>query len=94
MTEFILNSNQHKINDNTLRFDFKKPIRFQNTNISLTNMIFYNCFPDVDDNYKIIVNYGNETTIANFTKGSYNVYDISNIINLEMNNKYNYEEKK
>ena len=23
MTEFILNSNEHKINDNTLRFDFK-----------------------------------------------------------------------
>ena len=28
MTEFILNSNEHKINDNSLRFNFKKPIRF------------------------------------------------------------------
>ena len=69
MTEFILNSNQHKINDNTLRFDFKKPIRFQHSNISLTNMIFYNYFPNLDDNYKILVNYNNETTIVNFTKG-------------------------
>ena len=23
MTKFILNSNEHRINDNTLRFDFK-----------------------------------------------------------------------
>ena len=37
MTEFILNSIDHKINDNTLRFNFKKPIRFTNSNISLTN---------------------------------------------------------
>ena len=53
MTEFILNSNKHKINDNTLRFDFKKPIRFTNSKISLTNMIFYNYFPNIDENYKI-----------------------------------------
>ena len=94
MAEFILNSNQHKINDNTLRFNFKKPVRFVNSNISLTNMIFYNYFPNVDDNYKILVNYNNETTIVNFTKGSYIVDDISNIINLEINDKYGFKENK
>ena len=94
MTEFILNSNQHKINDNTLRFDFKKPIRFQNSDISLTNMIFYNYFSNVDDNYKILVNYDNETTVVNFTKGAYNIEDISNIINLEINDKYDFKENK
>ena len=94
MAEFILNSNQHKINDNTLRFNFKKPVRFVNSNISLTNMIFYNYFPNVDDNYKILVNYNNETTIVNFTKGSYNIDDINNIINLEINDKYNFKENK
>ena len=94
MAEFILNSNQHKINDNTLRFNFKKPVRFVNSNISLTNMIFYNYFPNVDDNYKILVNYNNETTIVNFTKGSYIVDDINNIINLELNDKYGFKENK
>ena len=94
MAEFILNSNQHKINDNTLRFNFKKPVRFLNSNISLTNMIFYNYFPNVDDNYKILVNYNNETTIVNFTKGSYIVDDINNIINLELNDKYGFKENK
>ena len=94
MAEFILNSNQHKINDNTLRFNFKKPVRFVNSNISLTNMIFYNYFPNVDDNYKILVNYNNETTIVNFTKGTYNIDDINNIINLELNDKYGFKENK
>ena len=94
MTEFILNSNEHKINDNTLRFNFKKPIRFVNSNISLTNAIFYNYFPNVYENYKIYVSYNNQTTIVNFSKGAYNVEDINNIINLELNEKYYFKEDK
>ena len=94
MTEFILNSIDHKINDNTLRFNFKKPIRFTNSNISLTNAKFYNYFPNVFDDWKIYVNYNNQTTIINFSKGAYNVNDISNIINLELNEKYDFKEDK
>ena len=94
MAEFILNSNHHKINDNTLRFNLKKPVRFVNSNVSLTNMIFYNYFPNVDDNYKILVNYNNETIIVNFTKGAYNIDNINNIINLEINDKYGFKENK
>ena len=88
MTELILNSNEHKINDNTLRFDFKKPIRFINSKISLTSMIFYNYFPNIDENYKLYVNYDNQATIINFSKGAYNINDINDIINLELNEKY------
>ena len=91
MSEFILNSNEHKINDNTLRFNFKKPIRFTNSNISLTSMIFYNYFPNIDENYKIYVNYNNQTTIINFSKGAYNIDDINDIINLELNEKYDFK---
>ena len=94
MAEFILNSNEHKINDNTLRFNFKKPIRFVNSNINLTNAIIYNYFPNVYDDYKIYVNYNNQTTIINFSKGAYNVNDINNIINLELNEKYDFKEDK
>ena len=94
MTEFMLNSIHHKINANTLRFNFKKPIRFTNVNISLINFKFYNYFPNVFENYKIYVNYNNETTIVNFSKGAYNVNDMSNIINLELNEKYNFKEDK
>ena len=94
MTEFMLNSIDHKINDNTLRFNFKKPIRFTNSNISLTNAVFSNYFPNVFDDYKIYVNYNNQTTIIKFSKGAYNVNDISNIINLELNEKYDFKEDK
>ena len=94
MTEFMLNSIDHKINDNTLRFNFKKPIRFTNLNISLTNAVFSNYFPNVFDDYKIYVNYNNQTTIINFSKGAYNLSDISNIINLELNEKYDFKEDK
>ena len=36
MTELILNSNEHKIDSNKLRYEFKSPIRFDNAFISLT----------------------------------------------------------
>ena len=94
MTEFILNSNEHKINNNTLRFDFRKPIRFTNSEISLTNMNFYNYFPNIYENYKIYINYDSQTTIINFAKGAYNVEDINNIINLELNEKYGFRTDK
>ena len=94
MSEFILNSNEHKINDNTSRFNFKKPIRFTNSNISLTIGIFYNYFPNIDKNYKIYVNYDNKTTIIDFSKGAYNVNDINSIINLKLNEKYDFKEDK
>ena len=82
--EIILNSNEHKINDNCLRYNFKQPIRFNNEYISLTNMIFYNFFPNIDENYKLKVKYTNREIEINFQKGAYNVSDITNIINLEL----------
>ena len=94
MSEYLLNSIEHKINNNTLRFPFKKPIRFTNANISLTNAVFYNFFPNIYENYKIYVTYNNQTTIVNFSKGAYNVNDINNIINLELNEKFEFEEDK
>ena len=41
-----------------------------------------------------MVNYNNQTTIVNFSKGAYNVNDINNIINLELNEKYDFKENK
>ena len=82
--EIILNSNENKINDNCLRYNFKNPIRFNNQNISLTNMIFYNFFPNIHENFKLKVKYTNREIEINFQEGAYNVSDISNIINLEL----------
>ena len=35
MTELILNSNDHKVDSNKLRYEFKSPIKFNNSFMSL-----------------------------------------------------------
>ena len=82
--EIILNSNENKINDNCLRYNFKQPIRFIYQNISLTNMIFYNFFPNINEKFKLTVKHNNKDIVINFQERAYNVSDISNIINLEL----------
>ena len=77
--EYILNSNEHEIKNNCLRYTFKKPIRFENQYISLTSMIFYNYFENITDKFKLI----------NFTNGSYYASDISKIIEDEIKNNFN-----
>ena len=64
--EIILNSNEHKINENCLRYNFKQQIRFTNQSISLKNMIFYNFFPNVNENFKLTVKHNNADIIINF----------------------------
>ena len=85
--EIILNSNEHKISNNCLRYNFKNNTRFINQNISLTNIIFYNFFPNITVKFKLTVEYNNREYILNFQEGAYNVDDISNIINLELKEK-------
>ena len=82
--EIILNSNEHKISNNCLRYTLKQPIRFINQNLSLTDMIFYKFFPNINEKLKLIVKYNNNDIVINFQDGAYNVSDISNIINLKI----------
>ena len=92
--EIILNSNEHKVSSNRLRYYFKNNTRFINQNISLTNMVFYNFFPNIDEKFKLNVKYNNSNLEINFQEGAYNVDDISNIINLKIkeNNDIDIEE--
>ena len=82
--EIILNSNEHKISNTFLRYYFKNNTRFINQNISLTNMIFYNFFPNINEKFKLTVKYNSSNLEINFQKGVYNVVDIGNIINLKI----------
>ena len=49
-------------------------------------MIFYNFFPNIFENFKLIVKYNNNNRdiLISFQEGAYNVNDISNIINLKI----------
>ena len=92
--EYILNSNQHKIKNNCLRYTSQKPVRFQNQYISLTSMIFYNYFENITDKFKLTIKNKTQSHTINFKNGSYYVSDISKIIDDEIKNNFNDISKK
>ena len=87
--EYILNSNQHMIKNNCLRYTFQKPLRFENQYISLTSMIFYNYFENITDKFKLIIKNKTQSHTIDFKNGSYYVSDISKIIDDEIKNNFN-----
>ena len=92
--EYILSSDQHKFKNNSLRYTFQKPIRFQNQYISLTSMIFYNYFENITDKFKLTVKNKTQSHTINFKNGSYYVSDISKITDNEIKNNFNTENEK
>ena len=91
--EYILNSNDHKVTNNCLRYNFKNPIRFINQKISSMSIIFYNYFENVEDNFYMVVKHNNRMIILNFKNGSYNISDINQIIDDSIQEKFNITEK-
>ena len=87
--EYILTSNQHGIKNNCLRYNFQKPIHFQNQYISLKSMIFYNYFENITDKFKLTIKNKIQSHTINFTNGSYYASDISKIIENEIKNNFN-----
>ena len=87
--EYILTSNQHVIKNNCLRYTFQKPIRFQNQYILLTSMIFYNYFENITDKFKLTIKNKTQSHTINFKNGSYNISDISKIIDNEIKENFN-----
>ena len=84
MTELILNSNEHKVDSNKLRYEFKSPIRFDNSFMSLTQAIFYNFFHNVKESYQMKVKKGNTFYTIAFIDSMLEVDDINKIINNEL----------
>ena len=84
MTELILNSKEHKVDVNKLRYEFKSPIRFENSFISLTQGIFYNFVHNVKQNYEMKVKKDNTFYNISFIDSMLEVEDIDKIINDEL----------
>ena len=91
--EYILNSNDHKVTNNCLRYNFKNPIRFINQKISLMSIIFYNYFENITDKFTMSVRHNNKMIILNFKNGSYNISDLNQIINDTIQEKFNITEQ-
>ena len=81
MTELIMNSNEHKIDVNKLRYQFKSPVRFDNSSISLTHGIFYNFFHNVKQNYEMKIKKDDTYYNISFIDSMLKVEDINKIIN-------------
>ena len=84
MSELILNSNEHKVDSNKLRYEFKSPIRFDNSFMSLTQAIFYNFFHNVEESYEIKVKKDYTFYTISFIDSMLEVPDINKIINDEL----------
>ena len=77
--EYIINSYYHKVSNNCLRFNFKKPIRFNNQKISLKEIKYYNYFENITNEFSMSVKRDNKIITIRFQYGSYNVSDINQI---------------
>ena len=84
MTELILNSDEHKVDSNKLRYEFKSPIKFDNSFISLTQAIFYNFFHNVKEIFTMKVKKDDIFYTIGFIDSMLEVSDINKIINDEL----------
>ena len=84
MIKLILNSNEHRIDLNKLRYEFKSPIRFNNSFMSLTQAIFYNFFHNVKESYQMKVKKDNTFYTISFIDSMLEVPDINKIFNDEL----------
>ena len=91
--EYILNSNDHKVTNNCLRYNFKNPIRFINQKISFMSIIFYYYFENVTDKFYMSVKHNNKIITTRFQYGSYNISDINQIIDDTIQEKFNITEE-
>ena len=79
-----MTSNEHKVDSNKLRYEFKSPIRFNNEFMSLTKAIFYNFFHNVKESYQMKVKKNNKFYTISFIDSMLEVADINKIINNEL----------
>ena len=91
--EYILNSNDNKISNNCLGYDFKNPIRFVNQKISLMSIVFYNYFENITDKFYMSVKHDNKIITMRFQYGSYIISDLNQIIDDKIQEKFNITEK-
>ena len=67
-----------------MRYEFKSPIRFDNSFISLTQAVFYNFFHNINQNYEMKVKKDNTYYNISFIDSMLEVEDINKIINDEL----------
>ena len=78
--EIEINSNDHKISNNKLRYYFNDLTKFENNTVSLMECIFYSYFENVKSNYSMKVKYEGEFYNIEFINSQLEISDINNIL--------------
>ena len=78
--EIEINSNQHIISNNKLRYWFNDITKFENNSVSLMECIFYSYFENVKSNYSMKVKKNDVFYNINFIDSQLEISDINNIL--------------
>ena len=78
--EIEINSNQHKLSNNELRYYFNDITKFENNSVSLMECIFYSYFENVKSNYSMKVKKDGGFYNIDFINIQLEISDINNIL--------------
>ena len=78
--EIEINSNQHKISTNKLRYYFDDITKFENNKVALMECTFRTYFENVKSNYSMKVKYEGAFYNINFIDSQLEISDINNIL--------------
>ena len=78
--EIEINSNDHKISNNKLRYYFNDKTKFENNSVSLMECIFYSHFENIKSYYSMRVKYEGGFYNIDFIDSQLEISDINNIL--------------
>ena len=78
--EIEINSNQHKLSNNKLRYYFNDLIKFENNSVLLMECIFYSYFENIKSNYSMKVKKYDDFYNIDFINSQLEISDINNIL--------------
>ena len=78
--EIEINSDDHKISNNKLRFYFDDITKFENNKVALMECTFRTYFENVKSNYSMKVKYEGAFYNINFIDAQLEIFDINNIL--------------
>ena len=78
--EIEINSNQHKLSNNKLRYYFNDVTKFENNSVSLMECILYSYFENIKSNYSMKVKKDDDFYNIDFIDSQLEISDINNIL--------------
>ena len=78
--EIEINSDDHKISNNKLRYYFNDITKFENSKVALMECMFRTNFENIKSNYTMRVKYEGSFYNISFIDAQLEIFDINNIL--------------